>query len=305
MLNPEHSLQDIPRCDYEGSRYQHEFWGAQRAYEDQAERLALQAMLPPRGQRLVEIGAGAGRLADLYLGYEEIYLVDYAQSQLEQARARWGHDPRFTFVQGDIYHLPFPAGYFDTVVTVRVLHHVKALELAFAEIARLLAPRGSYITEYANKRHLKAILRYLLGRGKAGENPFSATPFEFVPLNIDYHPRHVRQALEGAGFITLAERSASFFRLAPLKRLIPAAWLARVDGWLQRPAAPLRLTPSIFLQSYLPGQASPTPRGWRCPACQSDNIMSTNDQHRCQGCDRAYPIQDGIHLFRWGAADAD
>jgi SAM-dependent methyltransferase len=299
-LNSETPLPTIPRCSYEGSTYQADFWTQQRAYEDQAERIALRRLLPPHGQRLVEIGAGAGRLGDMYLGYDEIYLVDYAKTQLEQARERWGHDPRFTFVQGDIYSLPFPTNHFDTVVTVRVLHHVKEMSAAFAEIARILAPRGFYVTEYANKQNAKAILRYLLGRGKAGENPFSTDPFEFVPLNIDYHPRYVQDALAQAGFVTVTELGSSFFRIPLLKRFLSPTLLARLDGLLQRSAAPLRLTPSIFLQSYLPKKETRAAQPWRCPACQADNIMSTPEQHHCNSCGRSYPIQDGIHLFRMG-----
>ena len=75
-----------PICDYEGSHYRDEFWVAERAYEDAAERHALRALLPPRGRRLLEIGAGYGRLADLYGGYDEVYLLDYARTQMEQAR---------------------------------------------------------------------------------------------------------------------------------------------------------------------------------------------------------------------------
>lgn len=245
------SISSIPRCSYEGSNYQAEFWNAQRSYEDQAERFALRKLLPAKGRRIIEIGAGAGRLGDLYLGYDEIYLVDYAKTQVEQAQARWAHDPRFVFMQGDIYQLPFPTGYFDTVVTVRVLHHVKSLTPALNEIARITTPSGLYITEHANKRNAKAILRYLLGKGKPNENPFSLDPFEFVPLNLDYHPTHVRQELEQAGFTIQRELSASFFRLGMLKRHVSATYLARLDDILQERMAPLRLTPSIFLQCRL------------------------------------------------------
>ena len=56
-------------CDYEGSSYRTDFWEGQgRQYEDMAERLALRKLLPPAGARLVEIGAGFGRLVDLYGG---------------------------------------------------------------------------------------------------------------------------------------------------------------------------------------------------------------------------------------------
>ena len=53
----------MPRiCDYEGSRYRTDFWeGQNREYEDRVERVAMQKLLPPRGERLLEIGAGFGR----------------------------------------------------------------------------------------------------------------------------------------------------------------------------------------------------------------------------------------------------
>ena len=97
-----------PVCDYEGSRYRTEFWTREREYEDRAERIALRKLLPARGRRLIEIGAGAGRLADLYLGYEQIVLMDYARSTLAEAReqiaARFPeHAHRFRLVAADLY----------------------------------------------------------------------------------------------------------------------------------------------------------------------------------------------------------
>ena len=300
-MNSQKASDAIPRCDYEGSQYQAEFWTDARSYEDQAERIALNKLLPRKGRRIIEIGAGAGRLGDLYLGYDEIYLLDYAKSQMEQARARWGSDPRFTFVQGDIYNLPFPTGYFDTVVTVRVLHHVKDLALALKEIARITAPRGIYVTEFANKRNAKAVLRYALGKGKPGENPFSLAPFEFVPLNLDHHPRHVQRELELAGFTIQDELAASFFRIPAMKRVIPTKVLATIDGLLQGVAAPLRLTPSIFLRNRLPKNEEEQGVEWRCPSCHATDFLSEPDGLRCEGCEQYYAYHNGIYLFRTAA----
>ena len=66
----------MPRiCDYEGSQYRSEFWGIRdRQYEDAVERIAISKLLPARGVRLIEIGAGFGRLANLYAGYEQVVL---------------------------------------------------------------------------------------------------------------------------------------------------------------------------------------------------------------------------------------
>jgi SAM-dependent methyltransferase len=290
-----------PRCDYEGSNYQQEFWNASRAYEDLAERAALSKLLPPTGRRIMEIGAGAGRLGDLYLRYDHIILVDPAKSQLMQARERWGHDQRFRFVQADIYNLPFPDLFCDTIVTVRVLHHLKDLGLAFDNVYRILTAQGVYITEFANKRNLKAVLRHALGRAKPGENPWSTEPFEFVPLNIDYHPDYVRWQLQRAGLRVTDELAASFFRVGALKAAIPARQLARLDALLQQPLAGLRLTPSIFLRTVPVTSRPAQPEAqaqWRCPACGATTLDETAEALNCTACGRRYSIEDGVVLLR-------
>ena len=109
---PASALQSAPPViDYEGSRYRTEFWEGQgRQYEDAAERLALQELLPARGGCIAEIGAGFGRLAELYDGYGRVVLFDYSRSLLREAVQRWGHDPRFVFVAGNVYTLPLASG---------------------------------------------------------------------------------------------------------------------------------------------------------------------------------------------------
>jgi len=231
-------------CDYEGFDYRR-FWEG-REYEDLAERIALRRLLPPAGGYLLEIGAGFGRLADLYRGHERVVLLDRSPSMLRQAWEKWNRDGRHTFVVADLYKLPFADGLFDTVVTVRVLHHVRSIPSALREIHRVLKPQGLYILEYANKRHLKAILRWLLRR--QGWNPFSCEPLEFAELHYDFHPAWMEDRLRESGFAIEEGLAVSSFRLPILKRLFPPHLLAAVDGLLQRPLAPFRLTPSIFLR---------------------------------------------------------
>ena len=80
---------NIPVIDYEGSQYRANFWvGQGRAYEDAAERIALQRLVPVHGGRIAEIGAGFGRLANLYQGYEQIILFDYSRTLLQDADLR-------------------------------------------------------------------------------------------------------------------------------------------------------------------------------------------------------------------------
>ncbi|RME38270.1 MAG: methyltransferase domain-containing protein [Thermoflexia bacterium] len=300
---PERMNERPPICDYEGSRYRTEFWNPERAYEDGAERAALRALLPPIGRFLVDIGAGFGRLADLYGGYERVVLLDYARSQLLQARERLGEAgpggrPCYLYVLGDFYRLPFAPGLFDAVVMVRTLHHAADAPAVLRQVSRILAPGGTFVLEFASKRHLKAVLRYFLRR--QAWSPFDPEPVEFVPLNYDFHPRWVREHLRAVGLRVRRARAVSFFRVGFLKRAFPVKLLVALDRWLQPLGALYPLTPSVFLQAVAPpDRASALPGAFfRCTACGSLLLVDEGNGLRCIDCGAAFPVQDGLYDFR-------
>ena len=288
-----------PICDYEDSTYRTDFWEGQgREYEDLAERWALQRMLPPTGRRILDIGAGFGRLADLYDGYDQVILLDYSRSQLAYARQRLG-DERFIYVAADIYRLPLATSAVDTAVMVRVLHHLADVPAAFEQLARVIRPQGHLILEFANKRHLKNVLRHLLGRGAS---PYDPAPVEFAPLHFDFHPRWVLTRLGEAGLRPTARRSVSLFRAGPLKRALPARWLAAADGLLQRPTATLAPAPSAFVRATClrPGPTDIAPEAalFRCPTCGHEPLRPAAGGLDCPGCQAHWPQEDGIYLFK-------
>jgi SAM-dependent methyltransferase len=297
------SKQPVPIMDYEGSRWREEFWRG-REYEDAVERIALTNLLPRSGNRLVEIGAGFGRLADLYRGYAQVILLDYARSMLKDARARLVNDPRFIFVAADLYNLPFADNALDTALTIRVLHHVADIPKAFAEIARAVRPEGTYITDFANKRHLKALVKYHLGRaeghGVSAMNPYSLEPYEFVNLNFDYHPQYIRAKLNAVGFQVRAQRGVSTFRIGVLKRVVPTSLLVSLDASLQSPISRLHITPSIFYktESVKPGETRVNKVLWRCVNCGGTKMTDESTRLVCQSCAREYRQVDGIWEFK-------
>lgn len=286
-----------PVIDYEGSKYSTEFWTPAREYEDRAERIAIQAMLPPRGRRLIDIGAGAGRLGDLYQGYDEVILMDYARSTVVEARDRWQHDARFKFVAADLYQLPFVDGAFDTVIMIRVIHHIVDVTRALGNIAGALQPGGAFVFEFANKRHLKSLVRYALRRQRW--SPYDRQPVEFVALNFDFHPAWMRAQLQQAGFRVEATRAVSMFRLGGLKRLLGARRLAALDGAVQRPLAPLALTPSVFTLNRKPQGPAPDRSGlWACPLCRLPlPAVPDRDELRCAN-DHRWSTRDGVFDFK-------
>jgi SAM-dependent methyltransferase len=238
-------------CDYEGSDYRTRFWeGANRAYEDAVERVALSHLLPARGGRIAEFGAAFGRLADLYAGYQQVLLIDYSRSLLREAQQRWGSDPRFKFIVADIYHLPLRDGVLDAATMIRVIHHLADAPAALRQVRRSLAAGATFVLEFANKRHLKAIARYALGR--QAWCPFDPQPVEFAPLNFDFHPRWMLAAARAAGFEVRARRAVSYLRLGLLKRWLPLKLLVGLDALLQPSGAIALLSPSAFVQLVVP-----------------------------------------------------
>ena len=288
-------------CDYEGSDYCNRFWDQQgREYEDQVERIALRRLLPPNGDTLIDIGAGFGRLANEYAGYKRVVLFDYSRSLLREAQARFGDDPRFFFVAGNWYQMPFVPGRFDALVQVRTIHHAADVPALFAELARIARPSGSYVLEFASKRHLKAVIRYWLGRQKW--SPFSREPVEFVELNFNFHPQWMERNLSVAGFKPGRPLTVSHFRNPLFKRTMPTRLMVRLDSWLQNTGHRFKLGPSIFVASQAPadGPTASSDTFFACPACRTSLGEIVDDQLSCSNdtCRKSWPYQDGLYDFK-------
>lgn len=298
--------QSPPVCDYEGSDYRTRFWQGQgRDYEDRVERIALRRLMPPTGATLIEIGAGFGRLADEYLGYERVVLFDYSRSLLREAQAHLGDDPRFVYVAGNWYAMPFVAGLFETIVQVRTLHHAADAPALFRQLAHIARPNGRYILEFANKQNLKSILRYAFKRQTW--SPFVPQPVEFVELNFNFHPRWIREQLAAAGFQPQRQLAVSHFRLQPLKRIAPTSLLVSLDAALQRSGRWWTYTPSIFVESRHPsgGETAVAGAFFACPACGTPLGRPEQQRLICSGCRRQWSVENGLYDFKEPAGNSE
>lgn len=300
---------DIPVMDYEGSHYRADFWvGQGRAYEDAAERLALHRLMPANGGRIAEIGAGFGRLAALYQGYEQVILFDYSRTLLADAARELGGDPRFVFVAGNLYTLPLASGCLDTLVMVRVMHHLADVPTALGQLRRLLHRHSVAVIEYANKRNLKAMLRWGLRRQQW--SPFAQPPVEFVELNFDFHPQWMETQMRNAGFQMRQRLGVSHFRLPLLKQRVSPTRLAQLDAALFSVGGTYPVAPSVFVQATAPGAAGrpslpvaaeAVHRLLRCPACATEPLERVSeDRVRCPHCGATYRR----HLGVWDMKEA-
>ena len=288
-----------PVIDYEGSDYQTSFWEeGGREYEDRVEQVALKRLLPDQGDLLLEIGAGAGRNTPRYGGYQRVVLLDYSLTQLQQAQQYLGRSDKYIYVAGDVYSLPFVADLFDGGTMIRTLHHLQDPLPALNQINRVLQAGSPFLLEYANKKNLKAILRYLMGRQEW--NPFTPEAVEFARLNFDFHPQSIQKWLREAGFELKRQLTVSHFRIDFLKRTLPTGLLVSLDSLLQFTGSLWQFSPSVFTRSTTLKESLPPEGFFQCPNCSKElpGAKTTGDHLVCPACQKRYPILDGIYDFR-------
>src|SRR5690606_26799892 len=93
--------------------------------------------------------------------------------------------PNIELIAANAYNLPFKDSLFDGGVMVRVLHHIDRPVEYFKEVKRVLSTNAIYIQEFANKAHLKALVRAVLR-------------LDFSVLNKEPYQQPTKQNYEGA-----------------------------------------------------------------------------------------------------------
>lgn len=118
------------------------------------------------GQRVLEIGFGTGlaflNLCDMY---EEIHGLDLT-ADIAEVQSLYNELGIQTFLkQGDILAMPYEENYFDTVLLVSILEHLKpdGLERAFKEVKRVLKPGGQMVYGTPVEKPFMVFMFRLLG----------------------------------------------------------------------------------------------------------------------------------------------
>jgi SAM-dependent methyltransferase len=115
--------------------------GVDPEYEEQILPLAAEHLAGAR--RVLDVGTGEGQVARLAVGLgAEVVGVDPTWNQVVEA-ARRGGGP--AYLRAGAAGLPFSDASFDVVVACLVFEHIREVDAAIAEVARVLEPGGRFL----------------------------------------------------------------------------------------------------------------------------------------------------------------
>ena len=116
--------------------------------------------------RVLEAGCGTGlilqRIARLTDGIA--VGVDISAGMLSVARRR-----ELSAVQASVDALPFPDGWFDAVVSFKVLAHVPTIEQTLAELSRVTRPGGHLVLEFYNRYSMRTLIKRIKQPSRIGQ----------------------------------------------------------------------------------------------------------------------------------------
>ena len=228
-----------------------EFWKG-RDYEDRSDKIAIARLfraIPVTRNKLIDIGAGRGRLVPLYeAAWREFVLLDSSQRQIDEARNNIADPKKATLFVGTAEAIQFPDATFDTALCTRVFHYLPDPTKVVREMARILKPDGYLVLEIPNKLHFKNRLKALFGNDRNAA--FSPDPIsrakEFDTVFVNHNPKTIQKLLEFNNFQVIEILSVSNFRSAFLKKILPVSFLVMLEKFLQKPLASFWFGPSIY-----------------------------------------------------------
>jgi ubiquinone/menaquinone biosynthesis C-methylase UbiE len=154
------------------------------------QRLAsiLQLAAAAPGDRILEVGCGAGHVLEQFADNPRTG-IDLSAGMLGRIRRRLG--PAVDLARGSADGLPFANGAFDIVLCTEVLEHVPDPAAVIAELTRVAGPEGRVVVSIPNevnidraKRTLRSIpvIRSLLRTLAAENNEWHLHEFDLAML---------------------------------------------------------------------------------------------------------------------------
>lgn len=301
-------------ADYDELDYDYSTYWKKRHYEHLAEVLLLKKLLKgDKGKWFLDIGGSFGRLLDTYYKkYKRSVIVDYSLKTLQKnAKSIKSKYPNVEMIAANAYYLPFKENTFDGALMVRVLHHLSQQEKYFSEVFRVVNSNGKYIQEFANKLHIKAVIKNIL---KLNFEIFNTQPYQQPDMKnnegarensnvpfLNYHIKFVSTLLKKKGFKIVKKYGCSFLRLNLLKKIFNIKQLLTLENILQNTLSFTNISPSIFIKCIKGGKENIPSSELKdilvCPSCK-ESLSFLSRKAVCKECKREYIQKKNIWDFR-------
>ena len=125
------------------------------------------------GERVLEIGFGTGlAFPNLHDTYKEIHGIDLT-ADIDAVKSVFEPMGIPLFLnKGDVLKMPYEDNFFDTVLLVSILEHLKPVELgqAFVEVRRVLKPGGQMVYGTPVEKPFMVFMFRLLGHNIRDEH---------------------------------------------------------------------------------------------------------------------------------------
>ena len=156
-------------------------------YYDKAVNFMLRQLAIAPGQRVLDAGCGAGVHAIRAARQNNLIdAVDFSEAALRDGKSRArnaGVVNRITFSREDLTQLSFVNGAYQKIFSWGVVIHIREIEKALSELARVLAPNGRlalYVTNSTAAQLLpKKTKDFMLGKKKTITHGRLGEGFEF------------------------------------------------------------------------------------------------------------------------------
>ena len=168
------------------------------------------------GQTILDLAAGTGSSSIVFLrDGVKVVAADFSRGMLEEGRKR---HPELEFVFADASALPFTDQEFDTVTISFGIRNVEKIEVALAEMLRVLKPGGKLVVcEFSRipNKALHSLYRFYLRNILPTLSALvSKTPeaYSYLAESIDAWPsqQELVKIIEAAGFESVSYLNQTF-----------------------------------------------------------------------------------------------
>lgn len=153
-------------------------------WNDEFTEFLAETLRPRPGNRILDVGCGpaTGELSigRLQVSQLRLFGIDLKLANVADAKRKTAdHNQRASFAAADASRLPFKDGVFDSTFCVAVLQHIRRVELAVSELARVTRAGGRLVVVEPDNG-----ARYAYSSTPAGARAFATAARFFSAISV-------------------------------------------------------------------------------------------------------------------------